>query len=139
MRIVIDTNLLWVSISRKSTSHWLFESLLKGKFELAVTTDILSEYEEIIGSRLNPFVAEAIKETMTNLSNVISITVYYRWNLITADADDNKFTDCAIAGSCDYIVTNDRHFDVARNLEFPPVKILNLMEFKQLLEKSGGK
>lgn len=136
MRVVIDTNLLWVSISRKSNSHWLFESLLKGKFQLAVTTDIIAEYEEIIASRLNPFVAAATKETLANLRNVIPIAVYYRWNLITADADDNKFTDCAIAGSCDYIVTHDRHFNAVRNLEFPPVKILNLQEFKRLLKKS---
>ena len=40
------------------------------------------------------------------------ITPYYHFNLITADPDDNKFVDCAIAANAHYIVSNDKHFNV---------------------------
>src|SRR5690349_4647861 len=110
MKVVIDTNLFWVSISRKSSTHWIFEELLNGKFELCISSEILSEYEEITANRLGLPAASAAMELLDTLSNVIKVDVYYRWNLITADPDDNKFTDCAIAGACNYIVTQDHHF-----------------------------
>ena len=59
MKIVVDTNILWVSISRKSKKHWVYENLLKGNFILCVTTDILEEYEEIIGQKMGEEVAES--------------------------------------------------------------------------------
>ena len=47
-KVVLDTNVLLVSISERSRLHWVFSSLLEGKYVLCVTTDILSEYAEII-------------------------------------------------------------------------------------------
>lgn len=46
--IVIDTNVLLVSISGKSKYHWIYKALLSGKFNLLLSNDILNEYEEII-------------------------------------------------------------------------------------------
>lgn len=40
-RVVIDTNVLLVSISERSRLHWIFESLVEKAFELCVSTDIL--------------------------------------------------------------------------------------------------
>jgi predicted nucleic acid-binding protein len=50
-RFVIDTNVLLVSISSKSQYHWIFQGLIDQEFEIAITTDILSEYEEIISDK----------------------------------------------------------------------------------------
>lgn len=46
---------------------------------------------------------------------------------------DNKFIDCAIAANADYIVTNDKHFNVVKNIDFPKVNILSIQEFIKLL------
>ena len=59
MKIVVDTNILWVSISRKSKTHRVYENLLRGNFILCVTTDILEEYEEIISQKMGKEVAES--------------------------------------------------------------------------------
>jgi hypothetical protein len=40
MRIVLDTNILWISIPRSSPSNWIVRSLLKREFSLCVTTDM---------------------------------------------------------------------------------------------------
>ena len=64
MKVVIDTNLFWVSISRKSASHWLFESILNNDFTLCVTTEILNEYQEIIGQKLGENTADAVMEVL---------------------------------------------------------------------------
>lgn len=62
---------------------------------------------------------------------------YYRWNLIKADPDDNKFADCAIAGRADSLVTNDKHFKVLKDIDFPRVTVVTPEEFENLLEQSS--
>ena len=32
--------------------------------------------------------------------------------MIDQDADDNKFVDCALNGQANFLVTDDKHFDV---------------------------
>jgi len=48
MRVVLDTNSLLVSISKKSKYRPIFDGILQGKFTLLITNEILSEYTEII-------------------------------------------------------------------------------------------
>ena len=49
MILVIDTNCLLVSIPKHSETRWLFDALREGKFQFAITTEILGEYEEVLG------------------------------------------------------------------------------------------
>ncbi len=58
LKIVLDTNILLVSISSRSLYHWIFKKLFNGEFDLYVTTEILMEYEEIIASKYNENVAK---------------------------------------------------------------------------------
>ncbi len=37
LRIILDTNVLLVSISSRSHAHWIFQKLLNGEFEKRVT------------------------------------------------------------------------------------------------------
>jgi predicted nucleic acid-binding protein len=71
--------------------------------------------------------------TLLLLPNVIKSDVYYNWVLVKGDADDNKFVDCAIAANANYIVTNDRHFDVLKEIDFPVVNVVNIDQFRALL------
>ena len=43
------------------------------------------------------------------------------FNLITSDPDDNKFVDCAICGQAEYLVSNDKHFKVLNDIQFPSI------------------
>ena len=49
------------------------------------------------------------------------ITPHYKWNRIIADYDDNKFVDCAFMSGADYIVTNDKHFNILKIIDFPKI------------------
>lgn len=137
IRAVIDTNILWVSVSRRSSSHWLFERLIAGDFLLAVTTDILHEYEEIIAQKMGTETANAVMETLNYLPNVEHITRYYQWQLIVADPDDNKFVDCTIAANADCLVTHDNHFNVVSKVAFPRINLMDLATFRELLDKQS--
>jgi putative PIN family toxin of toxin-antitoxin system len=133
VKVVIDTNILWVSISSKSSTHWVVQHLLAGTFTLCVTSEILQEYEEIIGQQLGQKVATTFMELLENLNNVEEITRYYSWLLIHQDPDDNKFVDCAIAANAQYLATNDKHFNVVKAIPFPKVNIVNAQEFYDIL------
>jgi predicted nucleic acid-binding protein len=78
-------------------------------------------------------VSEEKLDFLLDLPNVELVTPSYHWQLIYADPDDDKFVDCAVAGNADFIVTNDKHFNVLKNIAFPRVEILKLKEFEELL------
>ncbi|MBC7920732.1 MAG: putative toxin-antitoxin system toxin component, PIN family [Ferruginibacter sp.] len=133
MRVVVDTNLVLISLGRRSSVGWLFKALLSGMYDLLVTTEILAEYEEIISRYNGPSVSHLFRNVIENLENVKSVDIYFNWQLMSADPDDNKFVDCAIAGNADYLVTQDAHFKLLKTIGFPLVRVLDAEEFKQLL------
>ena len=58
---------------------------------------------------------------------------HFRFNLIQQDVDDNKFVDCAIAANASYIVSQDHHFDILKNIDFPKVDLIDIDTFVSLL------
>lgn len=129
MRVVLDTNVLLVCISKKSPYRPIFDALLNGDIEIVITNEILSEYVEILERLTNEVVAKNIAELLLNLPNVRKIDVYYKWNMIKDDFDDNKFVDCAIAGRVKFIVSSDKHFKILKKIPFPKVELLGIKEF----------
>ena len=103
-KIVLDTNCLLVSISKYGEAYPVWRGFLDGRYTLCVSTEILEEYEEIIGSMTTPDIARNVVYAILKRKNVERIDPYFHWNLITADPDDNKFVDCAFAAGATYIV-----------------------------------
>ena len=134
LRIVLDTNVLLVSISSKSKYHWIYQKLLRGDFDLFISNDILLEYEEIIDTKYNTNVTKDVVRSLLVLPNVYQLSPYYNWNLIDVDPDDNKFEDCAVSANAHYIISNDNHFSILETVEFPKVKVPKELEFKLLFE-----
>lgn len=129
MKIVLDTNVLLVSITPRSLYFPLFESFLNEEFELCVTTEILLEYEEILKKYVGVELASIILRIIENAPNTEFVTRYFEWELIKVDPDDNKFVDCAIASSAKLIVTDDKHFNVLEEIKFPKVVTMRLEPF----------
>ena len=101
-------------------------------YELFITNDILIEYEEIISQKYNPMVAKNVVRALLLLPNVYKTEIYYSWNLIKDDADDNKFVDCAIAANAHVVVTEDKHFGILKNIEFPKVTVIDIAGFEKI-------
>jgi putative PIN family toxin of toxin-antitoxin system len=136
LNVVIDTNIFLVSLSKNNKAHWLYQSFIKSNFTLLVSTEIVLEYEEIIASKYNYPFASLIVNNFNNLLNVQWVNPYYKWNIITADADDNKFVDCAVAGNADYIISNDSDFKILKQTSFPKLTVLTLDEFEQQFKQA---
>ena len=134
-KVVLDTNCLLVSISKYGEAYPVWRGFLNGQYTLCVSTDILEEYEEIIAQMTTPDIARNVIDAILKRKNVERIDPYFRWHLITADPDDNKFVDCAFAAQAIYIVSDDAHFDELRNITFPQLLVLKLKEFIETLQK----
>lgn len=69
IKVVLDTNSLLVSISKKSLYRPIFEALRNGEFRLLITTEILNEYAEIFEQRMSPVVSYNVLELISQLEN----------------------------------------------------------------------
>lgn len=136
MNIVLDTNVLLVSLSSRSAYHLIYSALRGKVYNLFLTNEILAEYEEQIGLRLGLNRTDLQLIELLNLSNVHKVEPYYHWQLIEADKDDNKFADCAVSCNADYLVTNDRHYEVLSTIEFSEIRVIKAAKFLEILQDS---
>ena len=135
MRVVLDTNVLLVSIPKLSKYRPIFDNLIEKKYTLIISNEILAEYEEIIAQKANEIAAQNIVKMLVTLSNVGKKEIYFRWNLIKSDEDDNKFADCAVAGNAHYLVSNDNHFNVLETIDFPEIPLIDAEKFLEILKE----
>ena len=133
MRIVIDTNILLACIGRKSPYNLIFQKIIKKEIFLCISNSILEEYEEILERRTSHDVATNIIKTFLKLKNVLRFDPRYNWDLIEYDPDDDKFVDCYVASNANFLVTNDKHFNVLANIPFPPINVINIDDFLEIL------
>ena len=135
MKIVFDTNCLVVCLPVTSPYYCIWQTFRKKQITLCYTTDIINEYNEVL-SRFYPqqFVNDVINELLLSI-NVKKVNNYYKWNLISVDPDDNKFVDCALNAGADCIVTNDKHFNVLKDIDFPKINVIDIDTFKKIIFK----
>jgi putative PIN family toxin of toxin-antitoxin system len=124
-----------MAIPRNSDFSWLWQEFKRGGFTLCYTTSILNEYFEVLAQYYSSSLAKNVINAILDAPHAVPITVYFNWQLITSDPDDNKFVDCAISANANYIVTNDRHFNVLKTIEFPPIKVVDIETFKDIIVK----
>ena len=133
-RLVLDTNSLIQCISRRSRYQDLWMSLLDGRNEMCVTTEILAEYAEILERKTSAKFAELALSVIINNPYTQFITPYYHFKLIAADPDDDKFVDCAVASNAKYIVTEDSHYDILLDIDFPRIDVIKLDDIIQQIK-----
>ncbi|MEO6288025.1 MAG: putative toxin-antitoxin system toxin component, PIN family [Dyadobacter sp.] len=135
MRVVIDTNCLRASIPPKSPFYQLYLDFISGKFQWYVSNEILLEYDEILASTYSSKTAQFILHQLAVAPNVVFSEPAFKWNLVLNDPDDNKFSDLALSSNADYLVTNDKDFDVFKTLPFPKLLIIDLESFLRKLSE----
>jgi putative PIN family toxin of toxin-antitoxin system len=135
MKVVIDSNVLLVAIGKRSKYKPIWNAFINGKYQLIISEEILHEYEEILKEHSAPGVAEIVLEVFVESPDIIYNRIYYSWNVISKDPDDNKFFDVAVAANADYLVTNDAHFKEAAKISFPRVNIISADAFLEIVQK----
>ncbi len=135
MRVVLDTTSLLVSIGRQSKYRPIFDAFLKGKIQLLISNDVINEYVEKIEEKTNAIVAENISNLLMSSPDVEKVEIYFKWSIISKDADDNKFVDCALNGQANFLVTDDKHYNILKKIGFPPIKIIRTPAFLEKVKK----
>jgi putative PIN family toxin of toxin-antitoxin system len=135
LKIVLDTNVLLVSVHLKSQYRTIYDALRIGKYQLIVSTEVLTEYYELLSKFYSNEFAEVVIDEILNLDNVVLQEPYFKFELISIDPDDNKFADLAICSNSDFIVTQDNHYNILRDIKFPQVQTLNIKEFIDTISK----
>ena len=94
---------------------------------------IVLEYEEIF----SVFWGNAVTHNLMGLfevsDNFEHVQVFYNFQLVEKDKDDNKFVDTYVAAGATYLVSNDNAILKLRSNVFPPLNILTLQEFSLIL------
>ena len=129
MNIVLDTNCLLMSLSRRSPYYPVWRDFVDGKYTLCISNEILAEYEEILSEKVGAEIASNVIKAILDLPNTMKVQVYYHLHLIVADPDDDKFVDCAFKANARYIVTEDHHYDVLKQIPFPYIEVVSIDEF----------
>lgn len=137
MNIVLDSYVVLQVAFTQKPLRIVWDKLLSGEYTLCVTEDILFEYQEkVIDCFHNERLANLLINTLLNCEYVRRVETFFRYNLIQTDPDDNKFVDCALACNAKFIVTEDSHFNVLKELDFPKVDVVNLTEFIHILSSN---
>ncbi len=127
MTVCLDTNVFLQIFGRKQPYHQILRALLDGRLTLAVSNEILLEYQEVTtklsgAERWRDM--EVLLELLGQLNgNIRQTEPQFRFAVITADPDDNKFCDCAIAAEADFVVTDDAHFGALKSAGYKPQPI----------------
>lgn len=100
MKVVIDTNILLISLPSQSPYHEIIKAFNQKLYQLIITTAIFLEYEEILSERANSFVANNVLGAFLEASNAISVNTYYNWNLITVDPGRQQVFRCIYKRKC---------------------------------------
>lgn len=133
MKVVVDTN-VWVgSLSKFSPYYGIVEAFYDEKFVVQISNEILSEYAEKLFEKYSYDTTNAFLQAVLESENVEFIEPYFKWHLIEADEDDNKFVDCAISGNALFIVSNDNHFNILKSINFPKVTVIKVDDFMKML------
>ena len=135
MTVVLDSNVLLVAVGKRSAYRGIWQAFVERKYQIILSEAIIFEYIEILQQKASVGAWDFVMDIFMESPGIIYQQVYYSWNLIYNDPDDNKFVDAAIAANAEYIVTDDAHFNVLKSIDFPPVKILSAGEFLMELDK----
>ena len=132
-KIVLDTNCLLMSIPKINPYRVIWDDFLNGSLTLCVSNEIVEEYLEILTIKTSYEIACNVVSVILSRPNVEFITPYYKLHLIQADEDDNKFVDCAFSAGASCIVSNDAHFRILENVDFPKIIVMRIQDFIQIL------
>ena len=133
MRVCFDTNCLLPIFGKRSPFADIKNALVAGTLELAVSTAILLEYEEVVtrlSGRGRWSQIAALFEQLAALHGTIQhIDSIFQFHVITADPDDSKFVDCAIVAQAEFVVTDDQHFASLATSGYAP-RVVTLEELR---------
>ncbi len=137
LRVVIDTNhIISAILSSRGASAKLIEWMTREEdyFKPIVSNSIWKEYSTVADWLIPPTKQQEKERVLSILRTQAQWFEPSQHLNVCRDSSDNRFLECAVTGSADYLVTkNIRHFPAR---EFGGVHVVRIKEFLYALEKS---
>jgi hypothetical protein len=127
-KVVIDTN-IFVSSFMGGNPRKVIDFWKKSEIILCLSSDILDEYVDVL-KRIGFINEGELTELLLLFSkgfNILFTTKTPRIEVVKDDPDDDKFIECSVALSADFIITGDN--DLLSLKRYMSIKILSPLEF----------
>ena len=108
MIAVLDTNIVASATFWRGKPAHCLEAWTLGRFELAMSHPILTEYEEVVARLSARYPAKNPTDWLTAIRQAGHLHLPAPLPAITADPDDEMFIERAVAARADYLVTGDK-------------------------------
>ncbi len=132
MKAVLDTNVFISGIFWTGASNNVILLWRKGKYELVVSLDCISELINVLKDFKIKLPDDMIREWVDLIiSNAVLVEPKEKLDFVKEDPADNMFIEAAVAGNADYIVSQDNH--LLKLKEINGIKILSPEEFNNMV------
>src|ERR1039457_1951037 len=109
MILCLDTNTVVQALAQHHSFHPILDAWDAGHLTWAVSTPVLLEYEEVLTRLSGPSRERKLARVMDLAElasgNLLRVTHSFQFRVVTADPDDNSFTDCASTADAEYLLT----------------------------------
>src|SRR5438477_8273224 len=107
MIVVLDTNIVASATFWRGKPAHCLEAWALGRYELAISHPILTEYEEVINRLSLRYPHKQATDWLPAIKQVGHLFLPAPLPAVTSDPDDEMFVECAAAAGADYLVTGD--------------------------------
>ncbi|MCP8309488.1 MAG: putative toxin-antitoxin system toxin component, PIN family [archaeon] len=120
VKVVFDTKVLISSLIRSGKPRLLWNKVIKGKIELIISKEILSELNDVARRpKLRRYLSlkrlRRFNQILIRIGKIIEVRTHLPQ--ITEDPDDNIIVETALDGRADYMVSGDKHLLILKELK----------------------
>jgi len=109
-KVVLDSNVLISAIAFEGKPREVFNRILKGQIQLAISKDILDEIEGVLSGKKFQYPKEVIHSIRNALEDLAEfVTPQKEVKRIKKDPDDNRILECALEAKAHLIISGDNH------------------------------
>lgn len=110
--VILDTNVVVSAfLNEDGLEAAVLDLALNRRLSLILSEPILAEYAQVLHRRKLGFDPKQIERALTQIRQVARLVAPSKTVSASKDEPDNRFLECAEAGSADFLVTgNTRHF-----------------------------
>ena len=120
-RVVLDTNII-ISSVLGGALVLILEKWDEKKFTVVVTTDVISEYFEVLNRPKFNLKQETIDKITRYIYQFSEFVVpEEKIRFIEDDPKDDKFLEAAVSGKVDFIVSGDSHLLAIKEFRSIPI------------------
>jgi putative PIN family toxin of toxin-antitoxin system len=132
MIVVLDTNIVASATYWRGKPAHCLEAWALGRYDLAISHPILTEYEEVIARLAVRYPSRQPTDWLSPIKQASHLYLPIPLAASTADPDDEMFIECAVAARADYLVTGDKGHLLALH-QASGIHIIPASDFLRLL------